>query len=421
MRNLLAVFAVALVAVLGVSAVSPAATSYATKSELTTVKQQLNERISALVTRVNTVEAHDASQDPRIASMEAKVAELGKGSGGEEPPAEEPPVEEPPVEPPHEEPTSSCTTTVASLSAALSAVKAGAVVCLADGTYGNLSLSGNGGGGVITAAHPGAVIVGNISATGTNYVVSGLVSGAATCNGSGSQITFDRMDIHGEASAYRAGPCTWKRSEIFAQTGSGEKDSTRCWEGCKGVAWEENLIHVADEDGGHNDGFQTYGGCHGIRYVGNQFVGGLGSQGFFIKDGKCTNVTFSDNLEANRGAGTLGYAGAPFQVYELVPNSADPFYTGHGLVMEHNTIWHNGNTSYFRACGGQDYVVAHNVVDGIRALDDGGSCASSWAAAQVHKSDNIESGAVFRSSSDFRLASGTQGITWDPTSRHYGP
>jgi TolA-binding protein len=124
-RRLTLIGAFALIVALAMSAVAPAATSTdqkqneriskleansATKTELAAVKKELNERISQLVTRVNSIEAHDNGQDPKIAALEAKVAELGKGSGGEppieepsEPPVEEP-VEEPPVEEPHEEP-----------------------------------------------------------------------------------------------------------------------------------------------------------------------------------------------------------------------------------------------------------------------------------------------------------------------------
>ena len=146
---------------------------------------------------------------------------------------------------------------------ALSSASAGQVVCLADGTYGSLSLTGSKAspGVTLQAANPGNVTVGSVSASGSGYTVSHLIGGSATCDQGAKNIVFDHMKISGEASAYgssssAAGPCTWQYSEIGPQSGSGEKDSDRCWVNCVGLTWKDNLIHVANEDGSHNDGFQ---------------------------------------------------------------------------------------------------------------------------------------------------------------------
>jgi hypothetical protein len=372
---------------------------------------------------------------------------------------EVPPVPEPEPEPepqPEPEPTpASCTTTVSSISAALSALKGAATVCLTDGTYGSISLSGTGGGSTLTAVHPGAVTVGTVKATGTGYTVSHLISGSAICEGNASGIVFDHLRISGEASAYGSstsspGPCTFSHSEITApQTGSGERDATRCWVSCTGISYEWDLIRGAPEDGGHNDAHQTYGSAHGLRFHGNWIVGGAGAQGFFMKDGTSSNVEFTDNLIVNRPNNSANNAGAPFQVYALVPNALDPFYTGYGLVMEHDTIWHNANISYFRDCGGQNYLIRSNVLDGLSWLkdSDASGCGSGWVAGNVsdEQSGNLlgNAGTIHAGSGDSSAApvfvsptstdttgdwrqapsspKPSAGIDWNLAAMHYGP
>lgn len=356
-----------------------------------------------------------------------------------------------------------CVSTLSAAQSALSSASAGQVICLADGTYGSLSLAGSktSPGVTLQAANPGKVTVGSISASGSGYTVSHLISGSATCNSGAKNIVFDHMKINGEASAYgssssAAGPCTWQYSEIGPQNGSGEKDSDRCWVNCVGLTWKDNLIHVANEDGNHNDGFQGYGDVHGLTFTGNRFVGGLGAQAFFLKDGTDTNVNFSDNLIVNRANNSSGNTANPFQVYDLEPNPNDPFYTGYGLYMTHNTIWGNGNISYMRDCKGTNYFVQRNVLDGLNATNDSesASCISPWITANVSDEQDYN---VLKSSGNIRAhgphdASGSPvflqatsgdstgnwqlapsspgyfgglpdraGITWDPTARHYGP
>ncbi|MFL5834722.1 MAG: hypothetical protein ACJ76B_12215, partial [Solirubrobacterales bacterium] len=89
------------------------------------------------------------------------------------PPEETPPPteEETPPPPPAEEPTPpGCTSTVSSVSAAQSALSAaspGAVVCLADGAYGGISLSSSKAkpGVTLRAANPGRATIGSVQAS----------------------------------------------------------------------------------------------------------------------------------------------------------------------------------------------------------------------------------------------------------------
>ena len=316
------------------------------------------------------------------------------------------------------------------------------------------------------AEHPGkASTTGAIRVTGTWLTFEDLViHGAATLGPGAANITFRQDRITGEASAYGvagnpSGPGSWIESEISNRGAKTEHDITRCWINCRGLTYRDNLIRVREEcPDCHNDGFQSFGEAHGIRYVGNRFVNdvagaaGTGGAGFFMKDGRDTNVEFSDNLIVNRPAGNGGYAN-PFQVYNLRPDRNDPFYTGYGLKMEHNTIRGNGSISAMRDCQGSNYLVQRNVLDGLTVAPDADppACIGRWVAANLrpHQAFNVikASGPIgsiagSRDTSsmpifvratgndhggDWRLASSSPGygdragITWDPEKRVYGP
>lgn len=183
MRRALLVLALALILAVAFSAAAPALTTVdRTQNEkITRLETQVkvaNERITALVSRLNLVEGHDNNQDPRIAALEAKVAELGKGSGGGEPPAEEP-KEEPPVEePPHEEPSRT-------LHCFSDPAVCGYPAPSNTGARGSLTPSGS-----ITASTAGQVIegkevTGSIRVTAPNVTIRN-VKVVATASGSGS-------------------------------------------------------------------------------------------------------------------------------------------------------------------------------------------------------------------------------------------
>lgn len=142
----------------------------------TSTDQKQNERITALVSRVNGLEA-------RLLALEAKApvpgpqGERGPAGpvgpqgpqgiqgpagpqgppGGIEPPPVFPPVEEPKTEPPPVE-TAACTATISSgLSAAVTSAPAGAVLCLNSGTYSASLSQVNKSGQVTVQPAPGAV------------------------------------------------------------------------------------------------------------------------------------------------------------------------------------------------------------------------------------------------------------------------
>jgi hypothetical protein len=348
----------------------------------------------------------------------------------------------PPVEP------EGCDQTVGSISAAQSALSSaalGSVVCLADGSYGSLSLSMRrpAPGVTLRAQNPGAATLGGVSISGGGVAVERFLTGSISVSSTADGVALRRNSISGGAYVIGNTSSYVKNVEfsgnvIRPKTGSGEKD-TFMVQRFEGLRIEGNEIWVADEDGGHNDGLQTVWGGRGLIFKGNWIRGGAGSQGFFIKDGEVTNVTFEDNLVAGRPS-KAPYAGSPLQFFDVVPNPDDPFYTGYGIVIRRNTIWSNPNIVYARECQSKAILVEFNVMDGFSA-PDGTSCILS----QLTQDYNVVTGGsigkrgahdtsatptfVGSSSQDWRLttdsagnfSAGRAGVTWRPADRSFGP
>lgn len=350
--------------------------------------------------------------------------------------------------PPPPPPAEGCDQTVNSVSAAQSAMgsaSVGSVVCLADGSYGSLSLSMRrpAPGVTLRAQNPGAVTLGGVNVSGGGVAVERFVTGSINVSSTANGVALRHNSISGGAYVIGSTSSHAKNVEfsgnlIKPKTGSGEKD-TFMVQRFEGLRIEGNQIWVADEDGGHNDGLQTVWGGRGLIFKGNWIRGGAGSQGFFIKDGEVTNVTFEDNLVAGRPS-KAPYAGSPLQFFDVVPSSADPFYTGYGMLIRHNTIWSNPNIVYARECQNKKIAVELNVLDGWSA-PDGTSCILSELTQDYNV---VTSGTIGRrgahdtssaptfvdsanqdwqitSSSAGNFSTGRAGITWRPADQHYGP
>jgi hypothetical protein len=353
-----------------------------------------------------------------------------------------------PPPPPPPPPAEDCDQTVSSISAAqsaLSSASVGSVVCLANGGYGSLSLSMRrpAPGVTLRAQNPGAATLGGVSISGGGVAVERFITGSINVSSTANGVALRHNSISGGAyvigntSSY-AKNVEFSGNLIKPGGGSGEKD-TFMVQRFEGLRIEGNQIWVADEDGGHNDGLQTVWGGRGLIFKGNWIRGGAGSQGFFIKDGEVTNVTFEDNLVAGRPS-KLPYAGSPLQFFDVVPNAADPFYTGYGILIRHNTIWSNPNIVYARECQSKKIAVELNVMDGFSA-PDGASCVLSELTQDYNV---VTSGSIGRrgahdtssqptfvdsANQDWQLTSGSAGnfgvgragVTWRPADRSYGP
>jgi hypothetical protein len=351
--------------------------------------------------------------------------------------------------PPPPPPSGNCDQTVSSISSAQSALTSaatGSVICLANGSYGSLSLSMKrpAPGVTLRAQSPGQASLGSVSASGAGVTVERFsITGSLNVSAGADRIAYNHNNVGGGAYVIGSTSAYAKNVEISgnmmsAKTGGGEKD-TFMLQRFEGLRIEDNQIWIADEDGNHNDGLQTVWGGRGLIFRGNWMRGGAGSQGFFIKDGEVSNVTFEDNLIAGRPS-KPPWGGAPLQFYNTVPNASHPFYTGYGIVIAHNTIWSNPNTSYVRECQNKALLVEYNVMDGWGA-PDGTSCVLSQLTQDYNV---ITSGTIgkrgpndtsvtptFISSSaqDWQLApsssgnfsGGRAGITWRPADQVYGP
>jgi hypothetical protein len=352
----------------------------------------------------------------------------------------------PPPPPPTE--SGACDQVVNSISAAESALGSaavGSVVCLVNGSYGSLGLSMNrpAPGVTLRAQNPGQATLGSVSATGSGVTVERFNTGSLNVNAGGDRIAYNHNTVNGgvyvigNTSSY-AKNISLVGNLLNANTGSGEKDSFML-QRFEGLRIEDNQIWIADEDGNHNDGLQTVWGGRGLIFRGNWMRGGAGSQGFFLKDGLVTNVSFEDNLIAGRPS-KAPYAGAPLQFFETAPNAADPFYTGYGMVIRHNTIWSNPNMSYVRECQNKAILVEFNVMDGWSA-PDGTSCVLSQLTQDYNVitdgtigkrgAHDVSTAPAFAAtaSNDWQLTSGSSGnfstgragVTWRPADRVYGP
>ena len=201
--------------------------------------------------------------------------------------------------------TTGCTTTVSSVSAAQSAVaaaSAGDTVCLADGTYGNLSLSAtkSAPGVTVRAEHPGEATVAGASLDGSWLTLARfVVSGAEVTVQPGSDhMTIDHNRIDGSGGQYfgvNAGPTTDTyvsdvtiAGNLF--TGEFGEDSIRANRYHDGADADSFGMLVIDneftgnrENGNHNDCFQSVWDGDHLYFIGN-YMHDNRCQGFFIKD-----------------------------------------------------------------------------------------------------------------------------------------
>lgn len=311
----------------------------------------------------------------------------------------------------------SCTTTARSADAAASKVaraRGGAVVCLADGTYGDVRLSAVKSGKSVTlrAEHPGRATIGDVSMRGRGLRLSRfVVHGQVTIEGGSQRMAVERnaisegsfgVFVYGDSGRVSGVSISSNKITGLGARSDDENDLIRLHD-FRGVRVVGNELSNIAETGGHSDILQTVHGGAGLMITRNYVHDQGGTQGFFVKDGAVTNLTLSNNLivgdpEAN------GYA---VSFYETRPNRGDPFYTGHGAVVSQNTILRDQSGIAIRGCDNQSVLIQRNVAPYI---GDGGDDCGSWRST----------GNVVRRSAD-RMRSGNAGVTWRPSRVHFGP
>jgi hypothetical protein len=367
-------------------------------------------------------------------------------------------VESPSPAPPSEPspPPSECTTVVSSLSAARSGVSAaspGDVVCLADGTYGELVLnaSKSAPGVTLRAEHPGQATLGPVKLEGSHLTLARFdVDGQVNIQPGTSGMRIEHNRITGGYFGVDACPSTTTTCDDMAIVGNqfvgpyGEdaihlnRYHDANGDGV-GVLVEGNSFTKIREDGNHSDCLQTVWVGDHLVYRRN-YLHDNRCQGFFVKDqdsltggvtGSITGIVVEDNLFLRNQEpceATDPGCGQPhiFQVFGP--------YTG--FVMRHNTIWGDGSVSgaYFREGVAPGTLIESNVVYRFWTDTDasgatfanntlcdieasgGGSWPSSRPGTTVACSLPFQNPSV----DDYRLGNG-RGVDWAPAEEHYGP
>jgi hypothetical protein len=350
-------------------------------------------------------------------------------------------------------PPTQCTTTVSSTSTAQSAVSsatAGSVVCLANGTYGKVTLSASKAapGVTLKAQNPGQATIESASLSGSHLALARFVipNGVVIQPGA-SSITVEHNRITGGGQGIDACPtektyCSEMRiigNQLVGPFGEDAIHANRY----HGLLIEGNEITQVRENGAHSDCLQTVWRGDHLSFRKN-YLHDNRCQGFFVKDqtlstpeipgGPVEGITVEDNLFLRNkqpcGA-PLTSCGQPMYFQIVGPYN--------GFVMKRNTIWGDGVDSIaaFRGEGsggiGSDTLVENNVIYRIwtdwnmtpAALRNNTDCMRENSGAGAWSTVSGETKACSLSfanpaADDYRIA-GERGVDWAPAEVHFGP
>jgi hypothetical protein len=373
------------------------------------------------------------------------------------PPAGEPPANEPPITPPPATPPpAACTSTASSVSAAQSAVSSaapGAVVCLTDGTYGKVNLSGSKAapGVTLRAANPGATTIdgADISGTGLTLAYFDTTDEIEVLEGS-KEITIQDNKITGGyfgVDACNSDSTTCDDVKIIGNKFQGPygEDGIRAnryhdgdGDGL-GLLVEGNEFTGIREDGNHSDCLQTvWTGDHLVFR--KNYLHDNRCQGFFVKDqddlcgaggdgvcGPVEGIRVEDNLFLRNQepcAESAPGCGQPTILHIFGP------YTN--AVISHNTVWGDGLSSLLALREG---VAAGTKVEGNAiyrfwtdtdaspaTFQENTYCRIEGTWPSSRPGSTVECAPPFANpaTDDYRLPSG-RGVDWAPAEQHYGP
>jgi hypothetical protein len=322
------------------------------------------------------------------------------------------------------------------VSAAASA-PSGSTVCVTGGSYGALDFSAARSGYVTVKPASGATVTfsdlgttgnasyyrfeglhvthmvdlgGRTSSTGDHIeIVRSYLSGVSVWSGM-TDVLIDHNDIENGGNQLESvgGTRVTVNGNRFANAGGDAMFITSGW---KDWTITNNEITGVMESGDHSDCLQSYAGGSGMVFSGNYEHDNL-CQGFFIKDGAASNVTFSDNLFI-RGLGT----GDTTNVYDVS-----------NLVVRNNTIA-DGKGFMLRG-GGGPATIDHNVIDYFTMTDpwSGVTEGYDWfgqvSGLSPSSTTHVGGTPSFLNplALDFRLTDGSgRGVDWTPAQKHFGP
>ena len=340
-----------------------------------------------------------------------------------------------------------CASTVSSLSAvqgAVSAASPGQTVCLADGTYGKLTVNASKSGRVnIQAEHPGQATLSGASLNGSHLVLSRfkVLGDEVTCQPGSTDIVVHQNLISGGYFGVDCGPTSSTNvndpiisgNRFVGPFGEDAIRANRYHDTADPDSW--GLLVIGNEfsnireNGNHSDCFQSVWGGDHLAFIAN-YLHDNQCQGFFVKDqpASITGITVDDNLFLRNSAGCGPPAtscGQPAYLQIFGP------YTG--LSVTRNTMWPPSDVlAAFQSGSGADTVIAHNAIYRFwTSTAIGGSyfdntvCkresapGGSWPtpnAEVVNCSPSFANPAI----DDYRLGNG-RGVDWAPAEQHYGP
>jgi hypothetical protein len=239
---------------------------------------------------------------------------------------------------------------VASALTALGSAANGDRVCLADGSYGAVSLSTHRSGyATLAAAHPGAATLGKVTVAGnaSHVAVSDFkVTGGFSFQGGASdiQVLQNLMQGSGGVNFVAAinpipgGCCSVSNFPLIQHIlidgnkflGPYGEDAMQL-DGFNDVTVSNNEItNVTSVNGAHADGLQTVHGGSNLHIVGN-YMHDNNMQPLFIgKDGDITNLEIRQNLSVRDRVGA-----SPTQVLTQILQP-------HHVVIENNTFADEG-------------------------------------------------------------------------------
>jgi Bacterial Ig domain/Bacterial Ig-like domain len=338
-----------------------------------------------------------------------------------------------------------CTTTVSSLSAVAGAVNdqpAGSTVCLADGTYGKLSLSATkqSPGVTVRAEHPGQATIAGASLQGSYLTLAqfnvtdeiDLMPGSTGMAVDHNRISGGYMGVNLPTSTTQVNDARITGNKFVGPFGEDAIRANRYHDANGdgvGLLVEGNEITGVRENGNHSDCLQAVWVGDHMVYRRN-YLHDNRCQGFFIKDQQSTvdTVVAEDNLMVRNDAPCAANAagcGEPsvFQLFGPMTN----------LTVRRNTIWTpgGGSPTTLRDGGWGSVRFDSNVIS--RPWSDTSAPYGSNYSATNNVSQSAPEGTwpatgfstaapAFKNAAadDYRTNDG-RGVDWAPADQLYGP
>jgi hypothetical protein len=341
-----------------------------------------------------------------------------------------------------------CTTTVSSVAAAASAVDAaspGATVCMADGTYGKLTLSAQKAapGVTVRAQNPGRATIAGAALDGSYLTVAQFrMTGTFEAKPGSTGMSADHnLFVGGGYYAVMAAATTTTTVNDVSITnnrfdGRFDEDAIRLnryHDGPDadpyGVLIEGNEFTGNVEYGGHNDVLQSvWVGDH--LYFRRNYLHDFGGQGFFVKDqaSAIDGLVVEDNLIVRQSSPCdpvslcPTWQLSPFQIFGPLRN----------VTIRHNTVWPgpNGGQAWLRGVSwAGPTVFSDNVMDSLNS--DAIGLLTGYTSSNNTRCDGLgfpdagitkDCSPAFldAANGDYRQANG-RGVTWKVADQSFGP